>query len=161
MLNQYQLERVIKNWNLNQRNHVPQNTENNDILNLMFISKRSTFIYTDHCVYIYIYIYMIYIYSLNSYSICCFCSVVMSNSLWPHGLQNARLPYPSLFQNLLKFTFIESMMLSNPLILCHPLLLLPSNLSQCQGLFPWVDSWSSWILGSSASASILPMNSQG
>ena len=53
------------------------------------------------------------------------CSV-MSDSLWPHGLQHARLPCPSLSPSLLRFTSIESVMLSNHLVLCHPLLLLPS-----------------------------------
>ena len=44
-----------------------------------------------------------------------------------HGLQHARLPCPSLIsQNLLKLMSIESVMPSNHLILCHPLLLLPS-----------------------------------
>ena len=50
----------------------------------------------------------------------------MSDSLRPHALQHARLPCPSLSQSLLRFMSIESMMLSNHLILCHPLLLLPS-----------------------------------
>ena len=50
----------------------------------------------------------------------------MSNSLWPHGLQHARFPYTSLYPSLLKFMSIESVMLSNHLILCCPLLLLPS-----------------------------------
>ena len=39
-------------------------------------------------------------------------------------------------RSLLKLMSIESMML----ILCHPLLLLPSILSQHQGLFQWMDS---------------------
>ena len=43
-------------------------------------------------------------------------------------------------QSLLKLLSIESMMPSNHLILCHPLLLLPSSLSQNQGLFQWVSS---------------------
>ena len=42
-----------------------------------------------------------------------------------HGLQHARLPCPSLSPGV-KFMFIELVMLSNYLILCHPLLLLPS-----------------------------------
>ena len=43
--------------------------------------------------------------------------------------------------SLLKTTSIESMMPSNHLILCHPLLFLPSIfLSQHQGLFQWVNS---------------------
>ena len=35
---------------------------------------------------------------------------------------------------------IKLVMPSNHLILCHPLLLLPSNVSQHQGLFQWVSS---------------------
>ena len=54
------------------------------------------------------------------------CSV-MSNSLQPHGLQHARLPCPLPSSGAcLKPTSIESVMPSNHLILCHPLLLLPS-----------------------------------
>ena len=50
----------------------------------------------------------------------------MSSSLRPHGLQQARLPYPSLSPSLLKVLFFELVMPSSHLILCHPLLLLPS-----------------------------------
>ena len=52
----------------------------------------------------------------------------MSNSLWPHGLQHARLSCPSLSltQSLFKFMPLESVMPSNHLIRCCPLLLLPS-----------------------------------
>ena len=51
----------------------------------------------------------------------------MSNSLPPHGLQHARLPWTSLSPSLLKLMFIESVMQSNRLIFCWPLLLLPST----------------------------------
>ena len=52
---------------------------------------------------------------------------VMSNSLQPHGLQNTRLPCPSTHsQSMIKLRSIELVMPSNHLILCHPLLLLPS-----------------------------------
>ena len=51
----------------------------------------------------------------------------MSNSLRPHGLQHTRLLCPSLSpRGLLKLMSIESVMPSNHLFLCHPLLLLPS-----------------------------------
>ena len=51
------------------------------------------------------------------------CSVV-SNSLWTHWLQHARLPCPSLFSgNLLKFMSSELVIPPNHLIPCHPLLL--------------------------------------
>ena len=51
---------------------------------------------------------------------------VVSNSLQPHGLQHIRLPCLSLTSSLLKLMSIESVVPSNHLILCHPLLLLPS-----------------------------------
>ena len=61
------------------------------------------------------------------------CSV-MSDSLQPQGLQNSRPLCPSRqasvsitnFRSLLKLMSIELVMPSNHLILCHPLLLLPS-----------------------------------
>ena len=53
-------------------------------------------------------------------------SSVVSNSLQLHGLQHARPPCPSPTQSLPKLNFIESVMPSNHLILCRPLLLLPS-----------------------------------
>ena len=53
---------------------------------------------------------------------------VVFDSLQPHGLQQARLPCPSITnsRSLLKFMSIESVIPSNHLILCHPLLLLAS-----------------------------------
>ena len=54
------------------------------------------------------------------------CSV-MCDCLQPHGLQHARLPCPiTNSQNILKFMFIELVMLSNHLNLCYHLLLPPS-----------------------------------
>ena len=47
-------------------------------------------------------------------------------TLWPHGLQHARPPCTSPAPELLKLMSIESLMSSNHLILCRPLLLLPS-----------------------------------
>ena len=55
------------------------------------------------------------------------CSVAQScPALQPQGLQLARLLYPSLSPRLLKLMSIESVMPSKHLILCLPLLLLPS-----------------------------------
>ena len=52
---------------------------------------------------------------------------VMSNSLRPHGLKHARPPCPSSNSwNLPKPMSTESVITSNHLILCRPLLLLPS-----------------------------------
>ena len=73
---------------------------------------------------------------------------MISDSLWPHGLQCTRLPCPSLSPSLLKFMSIESVMPSNHLILCHPLLLLPSTFPSIR-VFPnklslhirWPENW--------------------
>ena len=51
---------------------------------------------------------------------------VVSDSLQPHGLQHSRPTIHHQLQSLPKLMSIESMMPSNHLILCHPLLLLPS-----------------------------------
>ena len=65
------------------------------------------------------YLYVFHVYQLT-------CSVV-SDSLWPHGLQHTRFPCPSPNSwSLLKLMSIKSVMPSNHLILCHPLILLPS-----------------------------------
>ena len=58
---------------------------------------------------------------------CCYCCSVAKScqTLRPHGLQHARPLCPPLFPGV-QFMSTESMMPSKPLILCHPLLLLPS-----------------------------------
>ena len=84
----------------------------------------------------------------------------MSNSLWPHGLQNSGSSILHC-QNLLKFLFIEYLRLSHHLILCSPLLL-PLT-------FPSIRVFSSESalhtcgqnVRASASASVLPMSTQG
>ena len=50
----------------------------------------------------------------------------MSDSLWPYGLQHARLPCPSLFPGVCSLMSIDLVISSNHLILCPPLFLLPS-----------------------------------
>ena len=64
---------------------------------------------------------------LHSSSLIQFSLSVMSNSLQPHGVQHARpscpSPTPGVYPNSCPF---ESVMPSNHLILCYPLLLLPS-----------------------------------
>ena len=59
---------------------------------------------------------------------------VVSNSLWPHGLQHARLSITN-SRSLLKLMSIKSVMWSNHLILCRPLL---SCIQSCpaSGSFP-------------------------
>ena len=51
---------------------------------------------------------------------------LMSDSLRPHGLKHSRLAHHHLLPELANLVFIESVMTSNHLILCSPLLLLPS-----------------------------------
>ena len=53
-------------------------------------------------------------------------SLIVSESLQPQGLQDSRLPCPSPTPGALKLMSIGSVMPSNHLILCYPLLLLPS-----------------------------------
>ena len=59
----------------------------------------------------------------------------MSNSFRPHGLQYISVLF-TISWSLLKLMSIESVMPSNHLILCHPLLLLPS-------IFPSISIFSS------------------
>ena len=72
-------------------------------------------------------------------------------------------PYSSVLSwSLLKFMFIESVMLSNHLILCHPLLLCLQSFP-ASGSFPMNRLFTSGgqSIGDSTSASVLPMNIQG
>ena len=64
-------------------------------------------------------------------------------------------------RSLLKLKSIESVMPSNHLILCHPLLLLPSTFTSIR-VFSKSQLFSSGgqIIGVSASTSVLPMNIQ-
>ena len=64
--------------------------------------------------------------------------------------------------DLLKLMSIESVMPSNHLILCHPLLLLPESFS-ASGSFPmsWLFASDGPSIRASASASVLSMNIQG
>ena len=68
----------------------------------------------------------------------------------------------TIFQRLFKFMTIESVMLSNHLILCHSLLLLPSIFPNIK-VFPKSQLFVSGgqSIGSSPSASILLVNIQG
>ena len=68
--------------------------------------------------------------ALKSHLSAQFSHSVVSDSLQPHGLQHARLPCPSPTPRAYSNSCpIELVMPSNHLILCHPLLLLPSIFS--------------------------------
>ena len=77
-----------------------------------------------------------------------FSSSFMSDSLWPYEWQHARPPC-TLLSKFTQFMSIESVMLANHLILCHPLLLLPSNFpsirvssNESALLIRWPECWS-------------------
>ena len=88
------------------------------------------------------------------------CSVVF-DSLPAHGLQHASLSF-TISRSLLKLNCIESVMPSNHLVLCCPLLLLPSFFPKSES-FPMSQLFPSGgqSIRASASASVLPMNIQG
>ena len=68
-----------------------------------------------------------YSWELDMKSCCCYCSVAKSYpTLRHHGLQHTRPPCPSPSPGACSNSSIESVMPSNHLSLCCPLLLLPS-----------------------------------
>ena len=84
----------------------------------------------------------------------------MSNSLWAHGLQHARLPCPSPPPRACSNSFhwvSDAIQPSYPLSPTSPAL----SLSQYQGLFPVSCLFASGGQSIRASASVLPMNIQG
>ena len=85
--------------------------------------------------------------------------LTLQDSSWT-GARQASLSF-TVSQSLFKFMSTESVMLSNHLILCHSLFLLPS-------IFPSIKVFSNEFfasggqsVGASASATVLPMNIQG
>ena len=101
-----------------------------------------TFEWTDK----YLFVVVVFVFQLLS----------LSDSLWPQALQHTRLP-----QSLLKFMPVESIMLSNHLILWCLILLFPSTFP-ASGSFPmsWLFASGDQNIGASASASVLPMSIQ-
>ena len=85
----------------------------------------------------------------------------VSDSLQLHESQYSRPPSIINSRSLLKLMSIESVMLSSHLILCRPLLLLPTippsiRVFSMSQLF----LWGGQNIGVSASASVLPINTQ-
>ena len=84
---------------------------------------------------------------------------VISDSLWPHGLQHTRLPCPSLYPGVCSTSCPLSRW-------CHPTIsssIIP--FSSCPQSFPGSKHWffasSGQSIGASALASVLPKNIQG
>ena len=87
---------------------------------------------------------------------------VMSDSLWTQGLQHSRFPSPSPTPRACSNS-CSLIWWSHPTISsCLPLLLLPSIFPSITDSFPMSQFFSSGdqSIGASASASVLPMNSQ-
>ena len=94
---------------------------------------------------------------------CCCCSVTqlwLFVNPWAAACQ-ASLSF-TISRSFLKFMSIESVMPSNHLVLCHPLLLPPSIFS-ASGSFPMSQllALGGQSIGASASTSVLPMTIQG
>ena len=81
----------------------------------------------------------------------------MSDFLRPHGLQRTKLPCASLSLSLLKFVSIESVMLSNHLILCNIKPINPKGNQQwiftgrtdaeAEAPLLWLPNVKSWLIG--------------
>ena len=82
----------------------------------------------------------------------------MSNSATPWTAAHQPSLSFTMSQSLLKLTSIESVKLSNHLISCHPLLLLPSFFARITFFSNEADDQN---IGASAWASVLPANIQG
>ena len=82
----------------------------------------------------------------------------MSNSLWPHELQRARLPCPSLSDScpLDWWCYLTISSSVTPFTFC-----LQSFPASGAFLMSWLFTSGSQSIGASASASVLPMNIQG
>ena len=100
------------------------------------------YIYTEN-IHRYSLLCRIYILSLNSFDLS-YCSIVKwcSTICNPMDYKHTRLPF-FVSWNLLKFMSIESVMLSNHLILCCPLLL-PSVFPSIKVFFQWVSCLHQW-----------------
>ena len=84
---------------------------------------------------------------------------VMPNSLWPHGLQHARLLCPSPTPRVWSNSCPSSRWCHPTTSSCRPLLLLPSVFPDIR-VFPKSFALSGQIIEASALASALPMNIQ-
>ena len=85
----------------------------------------------------------------------------VSDSLWPHGLQHARLPRPSLSPRVCSNSCPLNQWCIKPSHLLSPSSPLALNISQNLGFFLRVSSWhQGQSIGASTSASVLPVNIQ-
>ena len=102
---------------------------------------------------------MVIIFKGNRKIHCCCCSVARLCLLFvtPQTATHQSPLYFTVSWNLFKFMSIELVMLSNHLILCHPLFPFAFSHSHNQGLFQWVSSLPQ-VASFGALESVLPMN---
>ena len=106
----------------------------------------------------FLFIFIFWLHCMTSVQFSC---SVMSDSLRPHRPQHARPACPSPTRSLLKLISIESVTPSNHLILCRPLLLLPSIIPSIRVFSNESAFCIRWPkIGVLASTSVLPMNIQ-
>ena len=98
------------------------------------------------------------LFEMSAFSSVQFSCSVVSDFLWPHGLQHARLPCPSPTQTHVH-RVSDAIQSSHPLSSPSPSTF---NLSQHQGFFSMIQFFTSGgqSIRVSASASVLPMNIQ-
>ena len=103
-----------------------------------------------------------YIYTMEYFFLLLFSHSVVSDSVTPGNAACQAFLSFIMFQSLLKFKSIESMIPSNHLISCRPLLYLPS-IFPSNRVLPVSQFFvsSDQIIGASALASVLSMNIQG
>ena len=95
---------------------------------------------------------------------CCCCSAAQSCPTLCSPMDCSTPGFPILhhLQSLLKLMSIESVVPSNHLILCRPLLFLPLSFPSSRSfLMTWIFTSGSQSIRVSASAAVLPMNIQG
>ena len=109
------------------------------------------------CVYMHIHIYILHIFAVVQLLSC----VQLFVTPWVMTAAHQAPQSFTISWSSFKFMSIESVIPSNHLILCHPLLLLPS-IFPASGSFPISQFFESGgqSFGVSASASVLPMNIQ-
>ena len=89
------------------------------------------------------------------------CCLVVSDSLWTHGLQLTRLPYLKLAPGVCSNWSPLCQWCHPTIILCHPLSCLQSFPASGSFLVNWLLASGGQSIGASVSESVLPMNIQG
>ena len=92
-----------------------------------------------------------------------FSQSVLSDSLWPHGLQHARFPCPSLYPQVCSNSCLLSQRYHTTISSSVALFSSCPLSFSASGSFPmsWLFTWGDQSIMASTSVSVLPMNIQG